>query len=144
MTCTEFLSVIKSHGALFAPPATMHDISLANAGLQQMRAAMLPKFMMELYEQCGGINLDCGYIFGPSEIRRGTKYPIPDILKINTDLASLPQLHGRTIFGRNDLFWFGFDSFGTCYMLNNLTLGTLRTYNDPWRAMSDCLIAGKF
>lgn len=143
MNCTEFLSLMKSHGAMFAPPAKEHEITLTNSSLQQIRAAILPQFIIDFYTKCGAINLGNGYIFGPNEISRGTKYPIPSILQINTDLINIPFLRGKTIFGRNDLFWFAFDSFGACSMLDNLTLNILRTYDDPCRAMCDCLIAGK-
>ena len=82
-------------------------------------------------------------IFGPLECARGTRFPIPSIVEINLDMAGNDVLRGKTIFGRNDLFWFAFDAFGTFYMLDNLNLRILRKYDDPYRAMSDCLIAGK-
>jgi hypothetical protein len=47
------------------------------------------------------------------------------------------------VFGRNDLFWFAFDAFGTCFMLDNTALRPLRKYDDPWRALTDCMIVGK-
>ena len=53
------------------------------------------------------------------------------------------NLFGKTIFGMNDLFWFAFDTNGQCMMLDNLTLSTLRKYDDPYQAMLDCLIVGK-
>lgn len=143
MNYEEFLSLMQRHGTLFAPPATEQSIILANNALQRMRAAILPQPIIDFYIKCGGANLGTGYIFGPMEIVRGTKYPIPSILQINMDLAGIYRMHGKTIFGRNDLFWFAFDSFGKYVMLDNLTLNTMRTYDDAYRAMSDCLIAGK-
>ncbi len=143
MTTSEFLSAIKSRGASIATPASTGVISLANTNLQNMRAAMLPKFMIELYGATAAINLGAGYIFGPTAIGAGRTYPIPSIVEINQNLTNLPQLRGQTIFGRNDLFWFSFDCFGTCYMLDNLTLRILRKYDDPYRAITDCLVAGK-
>ena len=65
------------------------------------------------------------------------------LLKINDDISVLGKTVGKTIFGRNDLFWFAFDAFGTFYMLDNLNLTPLRRYDDPYRAMTDCLISGK-
>ena len=65
------------------------------------------------------------------------------ILKVNDDIAPLGKTVGKTIFGRNDLFWFAFDAFGTFYMLDNLTLTPLRRYDDAYRAITDCLISGK-
>ncbi len=143
MTCDEFLSAIKSRGAHIMPPAALNQIALTNTALQQRRRAMLPTFMSELYQQTGGINLGSGYIFGPNEIPQGLRYPAPTILSVNDDMANTQQTSGKTIFGRNDLFWFAFDAFGTCYMLDNLTLKPLRKYDDPYRALTDCLIAGK-
>ena len=104
---------------------------------------MLPNVLCELYETAGSICLDTGYIFGPNEILREKTYPIPSILKVNDDISILGKTVGKTIFGRNDLFWFAFDAFGTFYMLDNLNLTPLRRYDDPFRAMTDCLISGK-
>lgn len=143
MTSDEFLSAIKSRRAYLAPASTSSQISLTNTSLQQRRRAMLPAFMSQIYLQSGGIILGCGYIFGPTQIERGIRYPVPTILQINDDITNISQTMGQTIFGRNDLFWFSFDAFGTCYMLDNLTLKPLRRYDDPYRALTDCLIAGK-
>ena len=143
MTQEEFISSIKSSGAFFAPATDERDISLVNAGLQQLRAAVLPMFIIELYKTVGGIILGDAYIFGPKEISAARKFPVPNIVQINNDISGLPQMRGKTVFGRNDLFWFAFDAFGTCFMLDNLTLKTLRTYDDPWRALIDCLAVGK-
>lgn len=143
MTTTEFLSAIKSRGGIYGPAASHGAVMLANTALQNMRAAMLPAFIIDLYKCAGAINLGNGYIFGVAEFARGTKFPVPDIVQINRELSTIKKLRGLTVFGRNDLFWFAFDSFGTCVMLDNLNLLVLRKYDDPFRAMSDCLIAGK-
>ncbi len=144
MTVDEFLSIITQRGAKTTPPVTEQHITLLNAALRQNRFAMLPRAMIDLYTVTGSLNLDTGYIFGPVEIMRNGVFPIPDILTINNDIAPLGKTNGMTIFGRNDLFWFAFDAFGRFYMLDNLTLKPLRKYDDPYRAMIDCLIAGKF
>lgn len=143
MTCEELLSAMKDRGAVLAPAASARDITLANSSLQQMRCAMLPKFMLDLFSITGGINLGTGYIFGPTDISDAIKYPTPSIVRINQDFLSVAQMRGKTIFGRNDLFFFAFDAFGTCLMLDNLNLNPMRKYDDPIRAISDCLIAGK-
>jgi len=143
MTTNEFLSLIKSRGANIFPPLSVMDTTVANTNLQDIRAAMLPTFMFDLYKNCSGITLGSAYIFGPKEIKRGTKYPIPSIIKINQDIIGNKNLFRKTVFGRNDLFWFAFDTNGTCFMLDNLTLSVLRKYDDPYRAMIDCLIVGK-
>ncbi len=143
MTQDEFLSAIKKHNPLFAPGVSQGQITLTNTALQNIRAAMLPVVMMNLYTAVGGINIGGGYIYGIDEIKRGNMYPIPSIMDINQDLASIAALRGKTIFGRNDLFWFAFDSFGTFYMLDNVTLRTLRKYDDAYRAMYDCLMGGR-
>ena len=80
----------------------------------------------------------------PNEFENGPRTPVPSILEINRDISGVPGTVGKTIFGRNDLFWFAFDAFGTCYMLDNLSLRVLRKYDDSYRAMTDCLIAGKY
>ena len=144
MTCHEFISSMQSRGATIAPPAPQHEIIQTNSVLQHIRAAILPMFMIELYSHAGGIAMDSGYIFGPNEFTNGPRTPVPSLVEINRDISGLPGTTGKTIFGRNDLFWFAFDAFGTCYMLDNLTLRVLRKYDDPYRALTDCLIAGKF
>jgi len=144
MTVNEFISAITQRGALTTAPATEQQITLLNAALRQNRFAMLPRAMIDLYTITGSLNLDTGYIFGPIEIMRNGVFPIPDILTINNDIALLGKTSGMTIFGRNDLFWFAFNAFGQFFMLDNLTLKPLRKYDDPYRAMIDCLIAGKF
>lgn len=143
MNKNEFLSLIKSRGAKIFAPGELYNISMANNNLQNIRAAMLPAFLQDFYTTCFGITLGPACIFGPTEIKQGTKYPLPSIIKINQDMIGTKNLFGKTVFGRNDLFWFAFDAFGTCYMLDNLTLSVLRKYDDPYRAMLDCLIVGK-
>lgn len=141
MTQEEFLLEMKKNGATFAPASSGQSINLANTKLQQNQSAMLPEFMINLYQKTGGINLGNGYIFGPSESSVDGKFPVPDLLKVNKDFNK--NMRGKTIFGRNDLFFFAFDCFGTCFMLNNLTLNPLKKYDDCYRALTDCLIAGK-
>ncbi len=144
MTNDEFLSSIKSRGASFAPGATQRDIILATNALMAMQAARLPQYMSEIYTNAGGINLGSGYIFGPTEWKTNRKVPVPSIVNINNEIAKIQSMHGKTVFGRNDLFWFVFDTFGTCYMLDNVALRELRKYDNPYKAMTDCLVAGKF
>ena len=143
MTTTEFLSFVKSRGANIFPAVPGTDLSIVNANLQNIRAAMLAPFIIELYGQCSGITLGSACIFGPTEIERNIKYPLPSIEKINNDMMGNKNLFGKTVFGRNDLFWFAFDTTGACFMLDNLTLSVLRKYDDAHRAMIDCLVVGK-
>lgn len=143
MNTAEFITTMKSRGAVIFTPAQQNQILLLNGALQQRRYAMLPNVLCELYEHAGAICMDTGYIFGPNEIMREKTYPIPSILKINDDISVLGKTVGKTIFGRNDLFWFAYDAFGVCYMLDNLTLRAVKKYSDPYKAIADCLIAGK-
>lgn len=143
MNCTEFLSAMQSRGATIIPPTAPGQIEITNTILRSKHMAMLPAFLSELYTHTGGINLGNGYILGPL----GAEFPgipAPDIITLNDGISGIEQIRGKTVFGRNDLFWFAFDVFGKCYMLNNLTLSIMRQYDDPYRALSDCLIAGKF
>jgi hypothetical protein len=143
MTRDEFLSSMKSNGAIFAPGCGLDKIVLASNGLQAIRAAVLPGFITDLYTVVGGIVLGDAYLFGPAELKVTNRFPVPSILQINSEISSLPQMRGKTVFGRNDLFWFAFDAFGACYMLDNTTLKPMRTYDDAYRALTDCLIVGK-
>ena len=144
MNTPEFLSLMKSRGATIYPATTKREVDLANNALQSRRCAMFPAIFLDLYGHASAINLGNGYIFPPIEVSRGILTPIPSIVDININLGNIPEIRGKTIFGRNDLFWFAFDAFGTFYMLDNLNLRVLRKYDDPYRAMTDCLIAGKF
>ena len=143
MTTNDFLSLIKSRGALVFPKCSDQEIMFANTDLQNMRASMLASFIQDLYKSCSAITLGSACVFGPKEIERGIKYPLPSITQVNKDMIGNKNLFGKTVFGRNDLFWFAFDTFGNCFMLDNLTLSVLRKYEDPYRAMLDCLIVGK-
>ena len=143
MTTTEFLSFIKTKKAIISAPAGENAINTANMNLQQIRSAMLPIFLQDLYKQTNSINLGPAYIFGPQKTDRKIKYPIPSIFDINKEVSGNPKLTGKTVFGKNDLFWFVTDASGNCFMLDNLTLSVLRKYDDPYRAMIDCLIIGK-
>ena len=143
MTTTEFLATIKSRGAIFAPPVITQQLSLTNASLQRSRYAILPDFLIQLYTKTGGLNLGSGYIFSPNDIIYTPPFVIPSITKVNNDFGPLGKTIGKTLFGRNDLFWFAYDAFGICYMLDNLTLKPIKKYTDPFKAICDCLIAGK-
>ena len=144
MNANEFISTIKSRGATLYAPVDARDIELTNANLGAQRRAVAPAVMREFWTMAGGANMGSGYIFGPREIDRGTNYPVPSIIKVNNDISNISEIAGKTVFGRNDLFWFAFDAFGTFYMLDNLALRVLRKYEDGWRAMSDCLMGGRF
>lgn len=143
MTRDEFISTLRARGMEITAPRPARDIATANLLLQGMRAAMLPVSLQELFAITGGIINGAGYIFGPAEIQRGATHPVPSIVDVNRGMAHIASLRGKTIFGRNDLFFFAFDAFGAFYMLDNLSLRTLRKYDDMYRAMTDCLAAGK-
>ena len=143
MNKTDFISEIKSRGGVLLPTASDRAVELAQNALQQMRAAMIPMDFIDVFRHdAGGIALGDANIFGPAEYER-PKYSIPSLVQVNRELANIPNMRGRTIFGRNGLFWFGFDAFGMCYMLDNLTLNPMRKYDNAYRAMMDCLVVGK-
>jgi hypothetical protein len=49
MTCDEFLSAMKSRGAIITAPVSTQQTQITNTVLQQMRCAMIPAFMADLY-----------------------------------------------------------------------------------------------
>lgn len=142
MTRDEFLKTIKSHGATLAPAMTARDIDLCNGALQRMRAAMLPQWIRDFYAACGGVILGNAVIFGPGEQKNGLQNPVPSLAQVNGEIMDIAAMRGMTVWGRNDLFWFAFDTFGSCFMLDNTTLQKLRKYDDAYRAMNDCLAVG--
>ena len=146
MTKEEFLSWAKTAGAVMLPTVTDAQIAPLQNTLQQMQAAMMPMAFIDFYKTiAGGMLLGDAHIFGLAEATRGKQsiYFIPGILQVNRDIGGLPQMRGKTVFGRNGLFWFAFDAFGNCFMLNNMTLMPMRQYEDIYKALSDCLAVGK-
>lgn len=144
MNLNEFLSQLKQTPAFIAKPFDENRVQITNSGLQNIGAAILPLFMLEFYKACGGTVMGGAYIFGPDEIQNiSLKHPIPSIFDINNQFAHLKNMRGKTIFARNDLFFFAFDAFGRVFMLDNLTLNPMREYPESYRAMYDCIIIGK-
>ena len=147
MTKEEFLSLLKNAGAIVLPVATEREVAAAQMTLQQLRAAMLPAAFTDFYKTvAGGIILGDAHIFGLSDIARGgaSPYIMPSVLTVNREISGWAQTAGKTVFGRNGLFWFAFDAFGNCFMLSNLILAPMREYKgDIFKAMSDCLAVGK-
>ena len=143
MTRDEFLSTMTSFRATIAPGGTARDIELMAAGLQRMRAAIAPAWLRDFYAVCGGVILGNAVIFGPKEIENGLQHPVPTVIQVNDEIANMESMRGMTVWGRNDLFWFALDTMGTCYMLDNTTLRKLRKYDDPYRAMGECMAVGR-
>ncbi|MCQ2562484.1 MAG: hypothetical protein MJ158_02635 [Alphaproteobacteria bacterium] len=144
MTIQELLSLLSQKDAVLVPVSQVTNISIINVNLQKYGASLLPAFLVDLYKSTGGIHLGSAYIFGPTEINRDLKAPIPSIVDINKDNSLNKPLFGKLIFGRNDLFTFATDLIGNCYMMDNSTLTILRKYDEPFKAILDCLIIGKF
>ncbi|MCL1785671.1 MAG: hypothetical protein FWG39_00785 [Alphaproteobacteria bacterium] len=146
MTREEFISELENRGATLLPKAGDHAVELARNSLQQMRAAIIPAALSDIYKDIAG-GFICGdaHILGPENIARaGRNYEMPGIVQINRDISGLPGASGKTVFGRNQMFWFAFDAFGNFYMLNVLNLNVLREYKeDAYRAILDCLAVGK-
>lgn len=143
MTREDFLSQMKSAGAVFAPAVSDRSLVLTQGALQQMRAAVLPAALLAFYrESAGGVMLGDAQIFGPEDITRGAMV-VPSIVKINRELSIISSLRGRTVFGRNSLFWFAFDAFGNFQMLDLISAAPLRKYDNCYKVMTDCLVVGR-
>lgn len=142
MTANEFIQKMTARGAHIYPVAG-RNTELVNTTLRSRGRAMLAREILEFYAVAGGANLGAGYIFGLMPVERGLVYPVPDLVRINDELTGIAATAGKTIFARNDLFWFAFDAFGAFYMLENLTLRPLKKYDDGWHAMSDALMGGR-
>jgi hypothetical protein len=146
LTREEFISELKNRNAVMLPTVSDRTIELARSALQQMQRAMISLELMDIYKKiAGGIIMGDANIFGPEKFDRLTfNYEIPDIVQINREISNIPALRGKTVIGRNQMFWFAFDAFGTFYMQDILNLNPLRKYeNDPYRAIMDCLMMGK-
>ena len=102
MNTDEFISLMKSRGATVFPVSDTNAITIANAGLQEMRAAMLPAFLIDVYRHCFGISLGSALIFGPKEIDRGIKYPLPSIASVNREICGNGSVgHARKRHGQH-------------------------------------------
>jgi len=147
MNKEEFLSSMKSAGAIMLPTALDTEIGTTQTSLQQIQAAVIPMAFIDFYKNvAGGIILGDAEIFGLVEFKRETAqavYFIPSLLQVNREVSAFPQMRGKTMFGRNGLFWFAFDAFGNCFMLSNVNLAPMRKYEDIYKAISDCLAVGK-
>lgn len=145
MTGDEFISEIKEKGGIILPAVAERALQLTQSAMQQMRSAMMPPALLDFYKNVGGgVIMGDAEILGPTEFDRPkNSYIIPSIIEINRDISSLSSMRGRAVFGRNGLFWFGFDAFGNFYMLDILNLSILRKYDNLYKAMFDCLIVGK-
>jgi len=146
MTREEFFAELSNRNAVLLPVASDRAIELAQNSLQTMRAAMMSLDMIDIYKRiAGGIILGDSNIFGPEKFDRAAyNYEIPDIVNVNREVSNINALRNKTIVGRNQMFWFAFDAFGTFYMLDLLNFNSLRKYeNGPYRAIMDCLAVGK-
>ena len=146
MNREDFFSELKTRNAILLPCASDRAIELAQNSLQTMRAAMMSLALIDIYKRiAGGIIMGDANIFGPEKFDRAvSNYEIPDIVTTNREVSNIGALRGKTIVGRNQMFWFAFDAFGTFYMLDVLNMNPLRKYeSDPYRAIMDCLAVGK-
>jgi hypothetical protein len=131
-------------GAVFLPPSNAREVGLANAALQRVGAAILPGFLTDFYYSRGGAILGDACVFPVGDTDRPDRgYVMPGIDKINRDLAGFATLRGKTVWGRNQLYWFSADVSGNLYMHDVLTLRMLRKYDNFGAAVSDCLLVGK-
>jgi len=146
MTREEFFAELQNRGATLLPISSARAMELTQNSLQNMRAAMIPPMMSDIYKNiAGGIIMGDSNIFPIEEVDRIERiYKIPSLTSINRDLSITPGMTGKTIFGRNQMFWFAFDAFGNFYMMNILNMNVLREYKlDGYRAILDCLAVGK-
>jgi hypothetical protein len=140
----EKIDYLKSAGALFFPRSHARAVELANAAFQQMKASILPESLTDFYYLHSGAVLGDACVFPIEDADRPDgNYVMPSIVKINRDLAGFSTLRGKTIWGRNQLYWFSADVAGILYMHDVLTLMVLRKYNDVAAAIADCLLVGK-
>ena len=141
----KFIERMNQIGATPLPRCSDRAVDLAQSALQQMRAAMMPQALTHMYKNIsGGYLLGDAVIFGLEEIYRAeASYSLPGLLDINREISGYANMRGRTLLGRNSLFWLYFDAFGKYYMADNVNMNVLREYVDMSRAIEDCLIVGK-
>jgi len=140
----EKINYLKESGAVFLTPAPFRALELANAAFQRMRASVLPKSAADFYLGYGGAILGDACVFPVEDtFRSGRNCIIPGIVKVNRGLSTVPQLRGKTVWGRNQIYIFSCDVMGSVYMHDALTLAVLRKYGDFGAALADCLLVGK-
>ena len=140
----EKIEYLKKAGAVFFPSAGARALNLANAAFQQMKASVLPTAMGAFYAAYGGAVLGDACVFPIEDTDRPNRnYVMPGIVKVNRDMIDFPALRGKTIWGRNQFYWFSADVAGAICMHDVLTLTVLRKYGDLGAAIADCLLAGR-
>jgi hypothetical protein len=135
---------LEESGAVFLPPPSARALELANAALQQMKASVLPAAAAGFYKAHGGALLGDACVFPADDADRpDRRYVFPSLVGINRDLTGLSGLRGKTVWGRNQFYWFSADVAGKILMHDILTLSVLRDYADFGAAITDCLLVGK-
>ncbi len=145
MNHEEFLKELqnKKDVAIMLPAASERAIEIAQGSLMQMQCAMLPMDLMRFYMRHDGIICGDAQIFGVTEYNRdGRMYILPSIITVNKELMAYKVLRGKTVIGRNGLFWFAVDSSGVVWMLDVMTLSPVKKYASIYRAMYECLLVG--
>jgi len=140
----EKIEYLKRAGAVFFPPGAARALNLANAAFQQMKASVLPTAMGTFYASYGGAVLGDACVFPIEDMDRPNRnYVMPGIVKVNRDMIDFKALRRKTIWGRNQFYWFSADFVGAICMHDVLTLTVLRKYGDIGSALADCLLAGR-
>ena len=141
MNIENIISFAKSNGADLSPAPNQNSIIRLNNNLSFLHKAILPSFMNNFYKYTGSILLGNSCIYGIDDIKN-SRYFIPSILNVNRDFLLSNILNEKTIFGRNDLFIFCFDTLSKCYMLDNITFSLVKSYTEPELALHDCIGMG--
>lgn len=141
MNTEDIISFAKSKGAELTNAADQNSLIKVNSNLSFIHKAILPKFINNLYKYTNSILLGNSCIYGTEDIKN-SRYFIPSILNVNRDFQIYDKLGEKTIFGRNDLFLFCFDTLSNCYMLDNITFNTVKSYTEPEQALYDCIAIG--
>lgn len=141
MNIEKIISFAKSKDAELSPVVSQSSLTRVNNNLSFLHKATLPKFINDLYKYTGSILLGNSCIYGAENVK-SSRYFIPSILNVNRDFQMYNKLGEKTIFGRNDLFLFCFDTLSNCYMLDSISFNIIKSYTQPELALYDCIAIG--
>ncbi|MDR0449036.1 MAG: hypothetical protein LBG89_01060 [Rickettsiales bacterium] len=136
----EFLTELKKYGAVFLPRAA-GEIVRTQAALQASGKIMMPRGLVEFYENAGGMVLGDAEIFGLLPAAVG-KTRARTLMETNGDFSNTPQLAKKTIFGRNGLFLLVVGEDLKYSLLDFYTMRPVKAYDDALAAIRDCLLVG--
>ncbi|MCL2629175.1 MAG: hypothetical protein FWD33_00545 [Alphaproteobacteria bacterium] len=140
MNFDELKSELVKYGAKAARPAP-DELVRTQAALQGMGKLMMPAGLVEFFQNFGAVVLGDAEIFAPMPAAIG-KMRTRTIIEVNGDMSASTPIGGKTVFGRNQLFWLVVGDDFKFHLLDLYTMRPAKAYDDVNLAVRDCLLVG--